>query len=114
MRKQVPFRLSDTQAIVSVSGIFLALLFHMLFIFRVYNQQIATGWLSVHSGFYIAFVSFIFITVASYYLSQTFKKENTDMYYLDNQNDNDLQEYSDIIYGKNQKKNEKSNMSLPI
>ncbi len=114
MRKQVPFRLSDTQAIVWVSGIFLALLFHMLFIFRVYNQQIATAWLTIQSGFYIAFVSFLFITIASYYLSQSSKKENTDMYYIDNQNDDELQEYSDIIYGKNQRKKEKNNMSLPI
>ncbi len=114
MRNQVPFRLSDTQAIVFLSSIFLALILHMLFIFRVYAQQIAQGGVTIHSGFYFAFISFSFIMIASYFLSKTSKKENSEICYLDNQNDDELQEYHDILEGDKYQNKDKNNMTLPI
>lgn len=111
IRALVPFRLSDTQAIVFVMSILLVTLINLVIINHVYGSQIAAG-STLGTGFKIAFSSIISILVATYFLSHSSKMSNTDMYYLDHQTDDELSWYRHIL-GQDDT-NKKKNMSLPI
>jgi len=51
--------------------------------------------------------------MAAFFLSKSNKELNTEIYYIDHQTDKELLEYKDIL-SKEDNKNKKNNMSLPI
>lgn len=110
LRSMVPFRLSDTQAIVFITSVIFVSLINLVVINWLYNDQIAVSTLMI--GFRIALSSVIFILIASYFLSHSNKTTNTDMYYIDHQTDDELSKYKNILNQDDE--NKKKNMSLPI
>ena len=111
IRAKLPFRLSDTQAIVFVMTVLLITLMNLIVINSVYGTQIAVASV-LGAGFKMAFSSIVFILVATYFLSRSNKVSNTDIYYLDHQTDDELSKYKNIL-GQDDE-NKKKNMSLPI
>jgi hypothetical protein len=96
-RSLLPFRLSDSQAVVYIMTIVLTMLVnlilvnHILYVTQVGTESILSG------GFKGAFSSIICMFGAVYVYSRTNKKENTDMYYLDHHTEDDLGEYRGIL-----------------
>jgi hypothetical protein len=82
IRAYVPFRLSDTQAVVFVASMLLVALLQFILTSGIYNQ-IALGGIVIHDGFYIAVTMTILIVIAGFFLSKNMKKINTEMYFLD-------------------------------
>lgn len=115
IRAHIPFRLSDTQAVVFVASMILTALMILMLISGIYNQ-IALGGVILKNGFFIAITSTLLIIIAGFFLSRYTKVTNTEMYYLDHHIDDTLQEYRDILTQKSENKEEdkKRNMSLPI
>ena len=112
IRAIVPFRLSDTQAIVFIMSILLVSLINLIIINGLYSSQIAAQGSTLTVGFRIALSSVISILVATYFFSRSNKVANTDIYYLDHQIDDELSKYKHIL-GQDDE-NKKKNMSLPI
>jgi hypothetical protein len=106
----VPFRLSDTQAIVFIMSMLLVSLINMIIVNELYSSQIAAQGSTLTTGFRIALSCVISILVATYFFSRSNKLTNTDIYYLDHQIDDELSNYKYIL-GQD---DEKKNMSLPI
>ncbi len=111
LRAMVPFRLSDTQVIVFISSILLTTIINLTIINNIYWIQIAANGSTLGSGFKMAFLAVIFILCFSFRLSKSNKEINTEIYYIDHQIDDELQEYKDIL-SKKEIKNK--NMTLPI
>ncbi|MBC7504067.1 hypothetical protein H7169_03775, partial [Candidatus Gracilibacteria bacterium] len=111
LRGILPFRLSDTQAIVFIMSILLMTLLNLVIVNSLYTAQLAVG-ATLGIGFKMAFSSITCILVASYFLSKSTKSANTDIYYIDHQTDDELDEYRGILTRDDEKK--KKNMSLPI
>jgi hypothetical protein len=63
-------------------------------------------------GFKIAFSAIICTLISAYFLSKSTKISNTEICYIDHQNDDELTKYNSIL-GNDDEKNKK-NMSLPI
>ena len=112
IRALVPFRLSDTQAIVFVVSILLSNLTSLIVINNLYSTQIAALGSTLALGFKIAFSSIVCILISAYFLSKSTKTDNTDVCYIDHQMDDELMNYKGILRGDEEKK--KKNMSLPI
>lgn len=108
----LPFRLSDTQAIIFIMNILFVSLIHLVIVNGLYSSQIAAQWSTLTTGFRLAICSVFAIFIATYYLSRSNKTSNTDMYYLDHQTDDELSKYKNIL-SKTDEDNKK-NMSLPI
>lgn len=89
IRAHIPFRLSDTQAVVFVASMFFIGLFEVLLMSGNYHQ-IALGGIEIHNGFLFALSFTVLIIVCGYFLSQKTKMLNTDMYYLDHEHQNPL------------------------
>lgn len=115
IRAHIPFRLSDTQAVVFVASMILSALIILLLISGIYNQ-IALGGVVLRNGFFLALTSTILIILAGFFLSRSTKVTNTEMYYLDHHIDDTFGEYQDILAPKTEKEEaeKKRNMSLPI
>lgn len=113
IRSMIPFRLSDTQVIVFISSILLTTFVNLIVLNTIYTNQIAAHGSSLWSGFKIAFSATIAILIAAFFLSKSNKELNTEIYYIDHQTDKELMEYKDIL-SKEDNKNKKNNMSLPI
>lgn len=113
IRSMVPFRLSDTQVIVFITSILLTTFVNLIVLNTIYTNQIAAHGSSLWSGFKIAFSATIAILIAAFFLSKSNKELNTEIYYIDHQTDKELMEYKDIL-SKEDNKNKKNNMSLPI
>lgn len=111
LRALLPFRLSDTQAIVFITNILLVTLVNLVIVNSLYITQLAV-WSTLAIGFKMAFSSIICILIASYFFSRSTKVSNTDIYYIDHQTDDELSEYRNILTWDDEKK--KKNMSLPI
>ena len=107
----LPFRLSDTQAIVFVMSIIMTILINMITINSIYSTRIAQS-STLEIWFKIAFSSVVCILIASYFLSTSSKNANTDIYYIDHKSDGDLSKYKNIL--DTDTENNKKNMSLPI
>ena len=112
IRALVPFRLSDTQAIVFFISILLTSLINLIVVNNLFSAQMAGMGSTIAIGFKIAFSAIIFILISTYFLSKSIKTSNTDICYLDHQTHDDLSSYKSII-GEDDPKNKK-NMSLPI
>ncbi len=112
IRAMVPFRLSDTQAIVFFTSILLTSLINLIFVNNLFSAQMAGMGSTIAIGFKIAFSSLMIILASAYYLSRSTKTANTDVCYLDHQIDDELLAYNSILRGDDSKK--KKNMSLPI
>jgi hypothetical protein len=112
IRAMLPFRLSDTQAIVFIMSILLVSMMNLIIINWFYSSQIAAQWSTLTTGFRLAICSIFTIFIATYFFSRSNKVSNTDMYYLDHQTDDELSRYKNIL-SRNEEDNKK-NMSLPI
>ncbi len=112
IRALVPFRLSDTQAIVFVISILLTTLLNLIIVNTIFSTQVASMGTNITTGYKIAFSALIIILISTYFLSKSTKTTNTDICYLDHQIDDELLGYNQILKGENEKK--KKNMSLPI
>ena len=112
LRALLPFRLSDTQAIIFVFMILFVSMANLIMINELYTTQIAALGSTLGGWFRIAFSSIISIFVATYYFSRSNKVANTELYYLDHQTDDELSKYQNIL--SNNDENKKKNMSLPI
>lgn len=113
IRSMIPFRLSDTQVIVFISSILLTTFVNLIVLNATYTNQFAVHGSSLWSGFKIAFSATIAILMSAFFLSKSNKELNTEIYYIDHQTDKELLEYKDIL-SKEDNKNKKNNMSLPI
>lgn len=110
IRAIVPFRLSDTQAIVFVVSILLTSLVNLIIVNNLFSAQMA--WSTIAVWFKIAFSALLMILISGYFLSKATKTTNTEICYLDHQIDDEILEYNSILRGDDSKK--KKNMSLPI
>lgn len=114
IRAYVPFRLSDTQAIVFVASILFISFIQFLIISTNYHQ-IALQGVHIRGGFILATTSIIFIILAGFFLSRKSKLTNTELYYLNHQSSDTLGEYKEILHPKEWGPNKgDKNMSLPI
>lgn len=90
-RSYIPFRLSDTQAIVFVATMMLVTIVQLLIISsNIYSPLIASGGLKIGIGMNIALASVICILISGFFLSATLKEKNTDAYYLGHDNNQDF------------------------
>lgn len=115
IRANIPFRLSDTQAVVFVASILFTALFQVLLMTSMH--QMTMGDVYIHNSFLLALSFSVIIIVCGYFLSQKMKITNTDMYYLDHEHQNPLGEYQDLFSESNtgnKEKQKEKNMSLPI
>lgn len=112
IRALMPFRLSDTQAIVFVVSILCTTMINLIIVNNLFSIQIASRWSTIGIWCKIAFSSIVMILMATYFLSKSSKTSNTDIYYLDHQIDDEIQDYKSILSWDSSK--EKKNMSLPI
>lgn len=113
IRAYVPFRLSDTQAVVFVSSMLLVCLVQLMILSPTYQ---ILGSISLQKWFILALSSILMMILCGFYLSRTMKAENTESYYLNRDFSEELWEYKNIIHPDSHQKNErkKENMSLPI
>lgn len=82
IRAYVPFRLSDTQAVVFVSTMILVAIMQIIFLSPAYNVFGATEF---KSGFPLAGASVMCMIICGFFLSKRVKIQNTESYYLDKQ-----------------------------
>ncbi len=112
IRALIPFRLSDTQAIVFIVSILCTTLVNLIIVNNLFSILIASRWATIAIWCKIAFSSIVMILIATYFLSKSSKISNTEICYLDHQIDDDIQDYKSIISWDSSK--QKKNMSLPI
>lgn len=74
------------------------------------------GEIVLQKGFILAISSVIMMIACGFYLSRSMKIGNTESYYLNRENDEQLGEYKNIIHPDmhQEKERKKQNMSLPI
>lgn len=113
IRAYVPFRLSDTQAIVFVSSLVLVATIELFVILPVYGLL---GGVSVERWGILALTSVVMMILCGFFFSRSMKMENTESYYLNRDISDNLGEYKNIIHPNvhQQKERKKQNMSLPI
>jgi hypothetical protein len=114
IRASIPFRLSDTQAIVFIASLLITAMLHTIFMSQVFRQF--ADEVRLWDGFLIATSSTICTIIAVFFLSKNTKEQSRDIRYLDHSDIDTLSEYRSIIDGSSIKweKKEDSNMSLPI
>jgi hypothetical protein len=113
IRAHVPFRLSDTQAVVFIDSLVLVSLFHLFTISGVFYQFVLE--LEVGSGFLMALSATLCILVSAFFLSKSTKEQSIEMRYLDHQEVDPMADYRSILsQGKEKQKEDEKNMSLPI
>lgn len=113
IRAYIPFRLSDTQAVVFISTMILVSLFQIIFLSPAYKTF---GAVELGSGFSLAGASVACMIICGYFLSKKIKNQNTESYFLDKNSYENLGEYKNIIHPEPHQENErkKENMSLPF
>lgn len=111
IRAFVPFRLSDTQAVVFITALLLTTCIHLLFLSRTFHQFALE--VEIGSGFVMVMSSSIMIIVAAFFLSKRTKEQGMDVRYFHHHEQNQFDEYRDILNGS-AKKEDDSNMTLPI
>ncbi len=95
IRAHVPFRLSDTQAVVFIASILLTGLLHIVFASEVFLQFAQKAELG--RGFLIATSSTICIIISAFFLSRKTKEQARETRYLDHHDAENLREYRSII-----------------
>ncbi len=114
IRALVPFRLSDTQAVVFIASMLFTAELHTIFISPVFSQfaQVITVW----NGFLFATSSTFCILIAAFFLSRSTKEAARKVRYLDHRDPDMLDEYNSIIHSHGKSTNEETdeNMKLPI
>lgn len=113
IRAHVPFRLSDTQAVVFITSMLVTAFFHLLFMSSIFDQFAIE--IQVGKGFLIAMSSSVCILVSAFFLSKSTKEQSIEMRYLDHHEVDALSEYRSILskWAQSDKQDEK-NMTLPI
>lgn len=111
IRAHIPFRLSDTQAVVFITAILLTAYIHLLLMSRTFDQF--TLGVEIGSGFIIAMSSSILIIFSAFFLSKSTKEQGMDIRYFQHHDQSQFDEYRDILHGSG-KKDDDSNMTLPI
>lgn len=113
IRAYVPFRLSDTQAVVFVSTMILVALVQLILISPAYRAFWAVEF---RIGFHLAGASIASMIICGFFLSKKIKNQNTESYFLDKQTFENLWEYKNVIHPDAHQENErkKQNMSLPF
>ncbi len=111
IRAHIPFRLSDTQAVVFVTSLLLTSLIHLLLISRTFHQFVLD--IDIGSGFIMAITSCIMIIASAFFLSKNSKEEGMDIRYFHHKEKDHFEEYRDILRGPSDKDDD-SNMTLPI
>lgn len=84
VRAYIPFRLSDTQAIIFIASMLLVAIVQILLISSAFES---IGKIHFRFGFGIAGACISGIIFSGYFLSKRIKKENTESYYLDKDNE---------------------------
>lgn len=95
IRAHIPFRLSDTQAVVFIASMTLTGIFHLLFISKTFGQFTLN--VTIEKGFLIATSSIVCMIVSAYFFSKHTKEQGVDMRYLDHNEYDKLAEYRTII-----------------
>lgn len=80
VRSYVPFRLSDTQAVVFISAMILVAIIELLFILPAFTTF---GRVEIRSGLQLAGASVVMMIISGFFLSKNIKNENLSSYYLD-------------------------------
>lgn len=113
VRSYMPFRLSDTQAVVFVATMILVTTMQILLILPAFTT---IGSVRVDTGMQLAGASVVIILICGFFLSQNIKNEKMEAYYLDHNLEEDFWEYTNIIrtdaHAENERK--KHNMTLPF
>ena len=113
IRAYMPFRLSDTQAIVFIVSMILTGLFHLMLISRTFHQF--TIDIQVWNGFILSLTTSICILVSAYFLSRQTKLWSVDVRYIDHTPVDTYGEYGDILKKPlNSNESDNTNMKLPI
>lgn len=114
IRAYIPFRLSDTQAIVFISSILLSASIHLLLISQTFHQFALD--VEVGNGFLLFLTSCICVLISAFFLSKATKEQSMDMRYLQHNEWDQFQEYRDIlnVEWKKDGSNKDTNMTLPI
>ena len=116
IRASVPFRLSDTQAIVFIDSLILVASIEIIFISMNYTQIAANG-VNLGLGFDLALTSVLLILFASFFYSQSEKISGITMSHLDKKDTEHLGEYREILDGNTQSRRSQGrdkNMTLPF
>ncbi len=87
IRSYVPFRLSDTQAVVFVSTMILVAIIELLFILPAFTTF---GRVKIQSGLQLAGASVVMMIICGFFLSRNIKNENLKSYYLDHNLEEDF------------------------
>ena len=113
IRAHVPFRLSDTQAVVFIDSLILASLLHLFMISGIFYQFVLE--LEIGSGFLMALSTTLCILASAFFLSKSTKEQSIEMRYLDHQEVDSMADYRSILsQSKEKQKDDDKNMSLPI
>jgi hypothetical protein len=113
IRAYIPFRLSDTQAIVFIVSMILTGLLHLMFMSRTFHQF--TIDIRVWNGFILSLTTSICILVSAYFLSRQSKQWSVEVRYIDHTTTDSYGEYGEILkkpWDSNDLHD--SNMKLPI
>lgn len=116
LRGYVPFRLSDAQAIVFITGMLAVACIHIIITSFAY-ARIASQEVMPAIGLEIASWSVFLLLFISYFFSQSEKTRAVTMSYLDKKEQSHLDEYASILEWWENNTKEKvrdKNMSLPI
>lgn len=97
IRAHIPFRLSDTQAVVFAVSLLLTTIIHLLFISKTFTQFALE--VEVGSGFLIAISSSITTIIAAYFYSKNSKEQGADIRYFHHQEQDAFGEYRTILEG---------------
>lgn len=87
IRSYVPFRLSDTQAVVFVASMILVAVVQLLLILPAYTTL---GSVDLKIGFQLAGASVVLMIISGFFLSKRKKSENLESYYLDHHREEDF------------------------
>jgi hypothetical protein len=114
IRAHIPFRLSDTQAIVFIIGMLITAMIHLILMTRSFQQFISLE-ISVGSAFLFSFTSMILMLPVAYFFSRDTKEHALEVRHIDHQIPERYGDYSSIIqWTHTSGKDENSNMKLPI
>lgn len=115
LRAYVPFRLSDTQAIVFIDAMILTSLLHFLSMASIFPNF--ANQINVLLAFDIVLTLCILILIFSYFFSKSEKQALAWMSYLDKKEPSVFDEYKDILdstWERSVQNDPHKNMSLPI
>lgn len=116
IRAYVPFRLSDTQAMVFISSLILVACIEIIFVSMNYTQIAANG-VNLGFGFDLGLTAVLLILFAAFFYSQSEKISGITLSHLDKKDGEHFGEYRDILDGNHHSRHNRDrekNMTLPF